>query len=345
MRKGNRRRLKIALLSTMAVLVVAAGLIYSNRGALAALGYDWFLADKVEESFKDSYKPLADRPVPTEPPKVEEPFSMLLLGVDARANERGRSDTIIYTVVRPQDGKVLMMSIPRDTYADIVGKGKKDKITHAYAYGGAEMAVNSVEELLDAKVDHYATINFEGFKEVVDTLGGISLPITEDIVNKGADHEKFTVKANKTSYDGTEALNFVRYREDAGGDWSRTERNRQFLEALMQKASSMNQWSKIPEVLDIVGDNFSTDLMPSSMSELAKKFLQTGHTIRSYTLQGVGKRMGAENLWYMVADDNDLTAVRETIAAWMNPDTPEDQLTTPADKKDQEQEKATPPVL
>lgn len=341
MRKKTKKRLQITLLSTLAVLVIAAGLIYSNRGALAALGYDWFLADKVEKSFENSYKPLADRPTPTEPPKVEEPFSMLLLGVDARGKERGRSDTIIYTVVRPKDGKLLMMSIPRDTYADIVGKDKKDKITHAYAFGGAEMAVNSVEKLLDAKVDHYAAINFEGFKEVVDTLGGISLPIDKDIVNKGADHEKFTVKANKPLYDGTEALNFVRYREDAGGDWSRTERNRQFLEALIHKASSMNQWTKIPDVLDIVGDNFSTDLLPSSISDLAKKFLQTGHTIFSYTLQGEGKRMGPDNLWYMVADENDLTAVRETIAAWMNPDTPEDQLTTPADKKEQ----AGAPVL
>ncbi|MFD0674477.1 LCP family protein [Cohnella sp. GCM10027633] len=331
MRKPNKRRLKIALLSTFGLLIVAAGLIYSNRGALAALGYDIFLADKVEDSFKDSYKPLTDRPVPTEPPKVEEPFSMLLLGVDARANERGRSDTIIYTVVRPEDGKVLMMSIPRDTYADIVGKDKKDKITHAYAYGGAEMAVNSVEELLDAKVDHYATINFQGFKQVVDTLGGISLPITEDIVNKGADHEKFTVKANQPSYSGVEALNYVRYREDAGGDMSRTERNREFLEALMHKASSMNQWTKIPEVLDIVGDNFTTDLLSSTMSDLAKQFLQSGHTIRSYTLKGEGKRMGSQNLWYLVANDDDLVAVRATIAAWMDPNTPEEQLTTPAD--------------
>lgn len=332
--KQYRRRLRIALLSTLGVLVVAAGLIYSNRGALAALGYDWFLADKVEESMKDSYKPLSDRPE-IAPMDVKDPFSMLLLGVDARANERGRSDTLIYTVVRPEDGKVLMVSVPRDTYADIVGKDKKDKITHAYAYGGAEMAVNSVEELLDAKVDHYATINFQGFKQVVDTLGGISLPITKDIVNKGADHEKFTVKANQSSYSGVEALNYVRYREDAGGDMSRTERNRAFLEALIHKASSMKQWTKIPEVLNIVGDNFTTDLHPETMSALAKQFLQTGHSIRSYTLKGEGKRMGSQNLWYYVTDEDDLNDVRATIAAWLDPSTPIEKLTTPTDAKKQ----------
>ncbi|MBO9598707.1 MAG: LCP family protein [Cohnella sp.] len=335
MRKpNNRKRLRIALLSALGVLVIAAGLIYSNRGALAALGYDWFLADKVEESMKDSYKPLSDRPEKA-PMVVKEPFSMLLLGVDARANERGRSDTMIYTVVRPEDGKVLMVSVPRDTYADIVGKDKQDKITHAYAFGGAEMAVNSVEELLDAKVDHYATINFQGFKQVVDTLGGISLPITKDIVNKGADHEKFTVKANQSSYSGVDALNYVRYREDAGGDMSRTERNRVFLEALIHKASSMKQWTKIPEVLDIVGDNFTTDLHPETMSDLAKQFLQTGHSISSYTLKGEGKRMGSQNLWYYVTDEDDLNDVRATIAAWLDPNTPLENLTTPTDAKKQ----------
>jgi LCP family protein required for cell wall assembly len=328
MRKYHK--FKVIIISVVMLLVVIAGIGYANRGALSALGYDWFLSNKVEASLADSYKPLKDRDE-VAAPEVENPFSMLLLGVDARASERGRSDTIIYTVVRPQDGRVLMLSIPRDTYADIVGKDKKDKITHAFAFGGAEMAVNSVEKLLDAKVDHYAAIDFQGFKQVVDTLGGIPLPITKDIVNKGVDHEKFVVKANQDVYNGVDALNFVRYREDAGGDNSRTVRNHQFLEALMHKASSLKQWANIPEILGIVGDNFTTDLPPESMSQLAKQFLQEGHQIRSYTLKGDGKRMGTQNLWYSVADEEDLTAVRSTIAAWLNPETSVDQLSIPSD--------------
>jgi len=323
----NYRRFKIILLSTFMLLVITAGVVYANRGALSALGYDLFLSNKVEASFKDSYKPLADR-LDTDT-QVENPFSMLLMGVDARGNERGRSDTLIYTVIRPKDGNVLMVSIPRDTYADIVGKDKKDKITHAYAFGGPEMAVNSVEKLLDAKIDHYASINFQGFVKVVDTLGGIHLPIGKDIVNKGADHEKFTVKANKDSYSGVEALNYVRYREDAGGDMARTERNRVFLDELVHKTSSMKSWSKIPEILDIVGDNFSTDLPPSSINDLAKQFLQTSHEIKSYTLKGDGKRMGTQNLWYFVTDEQDLIDVRHTISTWLNPETPVSELTVP----------------
>ncbi|BBI36780.1 LCP family protein [Cohnella abietis] len=327
----NYRRFKIIILSIFVLLVVAGGVGYANRGALSALGYDWFLSDRVESSFEGSYKPLTDRPVTDVPPQVDNPFSMLLMGVDAREKERGRSDTLIYTVIRPQDGKVLMVSIPRDTYTEIVGKDKEDKIAHAYSFGGPEMAVNTVEKLFSAKVDHYASINFQGFIKVVDTLGGISLPITEDIVNKGKDHEKFTVKGNLDNYTGLDALRFVRYREDAGGDMSRTERNRQFLEALVSKASSMKQWTKIPEILDIIGDNFLTDLPPHSMSELAKKFLQTGHEIKSYTLKGEGKRMGTQNLWYFIADEQDLAAVRSTITTWLNPDIDAAQLTVPSE--------------
>ncbi|RIE01464.1 LCP family protein [Cohnella faecalis] len=293
------------------------------------------MADKVEKQLADSYHPLDNRPSDAEPPQAQatEPFSMLIMGVDARKNERGRSDTLIYTVVRPKDGNVLMISIPRDTYADIVGKDKKDKITHSYVYGGPEMAVATVEKLLDAKVEHYASINFQGFVEVVNTLGGISLPITKDLVNDDPGHEKFVVKANQSSYDGKDALNYVRYREDAGGDVSRTERNREFIESIIRKTASLKQWSKIPEVLGIVGDNFRTDLAPESMSDLTKQFLQVDHRIQSYTLKGVGKRMGPSNLWYFVADEDDLTDIRQTIAAWMNADTPVEQLKAPGQKK------------
>ncbi|WP_373230347.1 LCP family protein [Cohnella sp.] len=327
----NNRRLKMIIISSIMLIVIAAGVAYANRGALSAFGYDILLSDKVKASFEDSYVPLKNRTENEEVPQVRNPFSMLLMGVDARAEERGRSDTLIYTVVRPLDGKVLMLSIPRDTYADIVGKDTKDKIAHAYAYGGPEMAVNSVEALLDSKVDHYASIDFQGFVKVVDTLGGIVLPIGKDIVNDDADHEKFVVKANQDSYDGVDALNYVRYREDAGGDVSRTERNRVFLEALMSKSSSMKQWTKIPDILDIVGDNFTTDLRLESMSGLAKNFLQNGQEIKSYTLKGEGKRTGSNNLWYFVADEEDLTAVRVTIAAWLNPETPVEQLQVPQD--------------
>lgn len=313
----KHKKHKIMLFTILAFVLVAGGLAYAFRGNIASLGYDWLVADHVEDNFKDSYKPLGNRP---EAPKTDfdKPFSMLLLGVDARGKEQGRSDTIVYMVARPEDGKLLMVSIPRDTYTEIVGTGHNDKINHAYAFGGAEMSVDSMEKLLGTRVDHYATINFEGFKDVVDEMGGISLPIEKDIVNKGAGHEKFTIKGNQSSYNGTDALNFVRYREDAGGDIARTERQRQFLEAMLDKVSSLSMWTKIPDVLNIVGNNFTTDLQPSEINSLAKKYLQSGYAIMSHTLEGEGKRMGPQGVWYYVPDPDDVRKTQQLITKWLD---------------------------
>lgn len=327
----------LMIISILTVLILVAGIGYANRGALAAWGFEKLLADEVEKKLADTYAPLPNRPAPdaTEPAQIrEKPFSVLLMGVDARNKERGRSDTLIYTVIRPEDGRVLMVSLPRDTYADMAGKGFKDKIAHAYAYGGPEMTVESVEQLLQSPVDHYASINFQGFIQAVDLLGGISLPITEDIVNRKAEHEKFTIKANQSSYSGQDALNYVRYREDAGGDISRTERTRQFLEALIRKAASMQQWDNIPEIMDTLGDHFRTDIRPTEITTLVKQFIQSNPRISSYTLKGAGKRMGDDQLWYYVADPDDLEAVRTTIANWLDTSSAAAELTVPTGIED-----------
>ncbi|WP_308636970.1 LCP family protein [Paenibacillus silvisoli] len=326
MHPRKTRRLYTWLAVALVIVLLAGTAGYFNRNALAMWGFDTFFSKKIEKKLENSYKPLeGHEPVKTTY-KKEEPFTMLLLGVDQRDKEIGRSDTMILTVIRPVDGAILLVSIPRDTYVDIVGKKTRagnqweDKITHAYAFGGAKMSVETVERLFSTHVDHYATINFTGFRDVIDAMGGISLPITEDLVNDDPDHEKFVVKAGKELYNGTEALNFVRYREDAGGDTSRAGRHQQFLNAIMAKASKVQQWSKIPELIDIMGQNFSTDLTPLHTIDLAKSMLETDNrTIYSHTLKGNGHRKVNHGAWYYFADEEDLAASKQLIAAWLDP--------------------------
>jgi LCP family protein required for cell wall assembly len=240
-----------------------------------------------------------------------------------------------------------MISIPRDTYTEIVGKETKsgrpweDKITHAYAFGGAKMSVETVEKLFGEPVDHYATINFTGFRDVIDAMGGIPLPITKDLVNDDPDHEKFVVKAGQPVYNGQDALNYVRYREDAGGDMNRTVRHQVFLNAIMNKAAQVGQWSKIPEMMDIMGDNFSTDLTPQHMIDLAKSMLQTDNrTIYSHTLKGEGRRISAGGAWYFFADEEDVAKAKGWIEAWLDPAKNKEELPLPDDYRD----KNTKPV-
>lgn len=334
-RSGTQKALIVLL-----VLVIAGAGAYLFRKPLAVMAFDLFLSGQVEKKLEQSYAPLegdTPEPVPVVKEEKMKPFSMLLLGVDQRDNEPARSDTMIYAVVRPEESKVLLVSIPRDTYTEIVGRDKEDKINHAYAFGGEKMAKDTVENFLGSPADYYAAINFEGLKQVVDELGGVELPITKDIVNKQKDHEKFTIKAGKPLYDGQEALNYVRYREDS--DFNRTKRHQIFLNAIVDRMLKLNQVSKIPSLMDMLGENFKTDMTPSYIIELSKKvLLGPSPTIEGFTIMGEGFRKNG--VYYDAADEEDLEFAKEMIASWSSQDTAPEELIMP-DAADKEADQGT----
>ncbi|MFP3489657.1 LCP family protein, partial [Staphylococcus sp. SIMBA_130] len=90
-------------------------------------------------------------------------ISILLMGVDERENDQGRSDTMIMITVNPNDNSMMMFNIPRDTRTEIIGRGTVEKMNHAYAYGGVEMAMDTVENFLDVPIDYYFKVNMEAF--------------------------------------------------------------------------------------------------------------------------------------------------------------------------------------
>jgi len=315
--------------------VVLLGLIgYLFRMQIALAAFDLFFAKRVKAKLEQSYQPIKragpeggktigpEENGPEPDPAAERtdgPFTLLLLGSDSRGAERGRSDTMIVTVVRPDDGALLLISIPRDTRVDIPGRGKPGKIAHAYAYGGAGLAVETVERFLDLKIDHYASINFQGFREVIDTIGGIKLPIEKDLVNDDPDHEHFVVKAGQPFYNGEDALNYVRFREDAGGDASRARRQQIFLRAIIDRASEVGEWRKIPELIEIMGDNFASDIPPDDLLRLAERMLKsTSRPIYSHTLKGEGRM--EDGAWYFIADERDAERAKGWIRAWLDAD-------------------------
>lgn len=331
--RWSRRKKWVTGIALAVVVLAAIG--YWNRTALALWGFDMFFKKQVEKRLEDSYRPLKRNvdPVPVKSEPREErkkPFTLLLLGVDQRGEERGRSDTMIMSVVRPSDGAALMVSIPRDAYVEIPGRDR-DKITHAYAYGEADLAVETVEHLFGIPVDHYAAINFQGFREAVDYIGGIELPIEKDMVNDDPYHEKFVIRAGKPVYNGEEALNYVRYREDGGGDISRTMRQQIFLQAVLDKAAKVGQWTRIPGLIDIMGDNFATDITPSELIEQAKTILTAdARILYSHTLKGEGRRL-SDGLWYFMLDEADLARATEWIEAWLDPSKTLSELPKPGD--------------
>ncbi|GAA0136070.1 LCP family protein [Paenibacillus sp. YSY-4.3] len=337
----KRSRLKGLLITLLVLVIVGAG-AYTFRKPLALMAFDLFLSGQVEEKLEKSYSPIdGEKPKPVAA-KQTEPFTALLLGIDQRDNEPARSDTLIYAVVRPEDSKVLLVSIPRDTYTEIVGRDKNDKINHAYAFGGAKMSKDTVANFLGYPADYYAAINFEGLREVVDELGGIELPIDKDIVNKQQDHEKFTIKAGKPLYDGQEALNFVRYREDS--DFNRTKRHQIFLSALVDRMLKLDQIGKIPDLMDMLGENFKTDMTPSFIIDLSKQLLTNqAPQISGFTIMGEGMRKNG--VYYIQANEEDVTFAEQLIENWTDPDTKTEDLLNPNAQSAQEGQNSEQPSL
>ncbi|MDR0267354.1 LCP family protein [Paenibacillus sp.] len=312
------------LLVTLVCLLLIAGAGYIFRKQVALLAFDTFVKDSVTKTLDQSYEKIDEE---VKPDTVQNPFSILLLGTDERKDEPGRSDTIIYSVVRPEDGRVLLVSIPRDTYTEISEEHKKSKINAAYARGGIKRSVDTVENLVGNNIDFYATINFQGLKDVVDELGGVHLPITKVIENKQKIHEKLRVEPNKPIYNGEDALGYARYREDS--DFNRTMRHRVLIDAVMARALEIKNLTKIPDLIKVAGNNFKTDMPSTFIIDLAKTFYEGSMpTFSNYMLKGKGAMR--DSIWYYDPDKDDIEYINKLIANWHDPNTPADQLMQPA---------------
>ncbi len=142
-------------------------------------GFAYYIYSDVTKTLDAVHKPLNREKSDKRDEKVnisdQKPISILMMGVDQRENETGRSDSLILFTLNPKQKSMKMTSIPRDSYTEIVGKGKKDKINHAYAFGGIDMAVKTVENFLNIPVDHYIEVNMAGFKDIVDAVGGVDV--------------------------------------------------------------------------------------------------------------------------------------------------------------------------
>ena len=178
--------------------------------------------------------------------------NIAIFGVDSRTDDYGvgnRSDCIMIASINEKTKDVKLISVYRDTYVKIDGHGY-DKITHAYAYGGAQLSINTLNTNLDLNIKDFITVNFDSVAEAVDQLGGIQINIesneigyindyidkTSEIVGKQSKH---ITKPGMQTLDGVQAVSYSRVRYTAGGDYKRTERMRDVLEAMLSKLKTM----------------------------------------------------------------------------------------------------------
>jgi LCP family protein required for cell wall assembly len=191
--------------------------------------------------------------------------NILVLGVDARPGEdQSRSDTMMLVSIDPKLNKVAVISIPRDTKARI--KGSTNKIAAANFIGGPELAVTAVEELLDTKIDNYITVDFNGFKEIINTLGGVTVTVPQRMYKPSEDID---LNPGTQKLNGRQALALVRYREYTTGDIQRTAQQQEFIKALAAEVLKPATITKLPKLIKQTNQYVETDLGISTMLRIA----------------------------------------------------------------------------
>ncbi|MFC0475553.1 LytR family transcriptional regulator [Robertmurraya beringensis] len=235
------------------------------------------------------------------------PFSILMLGVDEREGDRGRSDTMIVLTVNPNLNSVKMLSIPRDTRTEIIGNGTTDKINHAYAFGGVEMSLDTVENLLDIPIDYYMQINMEGFSDIVDTVGGVTVQNDLDFTYEGVHFPEGEVTLN-----GERALKYSRMRyEDPRGDFGRQQRQRQIIQAVIKKGASLSSLTKYDEVFEALGNNVKTNLVFSEMVDIQKNYKEAAKNMEQLTVSGTGTKI--DSIYYLVLSDEEKQRIQTEL--------------------------------
>ncbi|MBY0596705.1 LytR family transcriptional regulator [Bacillus bingmayongensis] len=279
------------ILGIIGVLIIAGG------------GYAYYMYSSVTGTLDKVYKPLERDHSEKRSTDVKlgnkQPVSILLLGADERGADKGRSDSIMLLTLNPKDSSMKMVSIPRDTYTEIVGKGKKDKINHAYAFGGIDMSVKTVENFLDVPVDYYIEVNMEGFRDIVDAVGGVDVYNDIAFTLEGMSFEKGNIHLN-----GEQALKYTRMRkQDARGDFGRQMRQRQVLEAVISKGANISSVTKLGTMLGAVEKNVKTNLNQDQMWDLQSNYKAAMNKKEEIQIPGDGRKQNG--VWYYFVPDKD----------------------------------------
>lgn len=241
-------------------------------------------------------------------------FSLLILGDDARPGENfARTDAMLLATFNKKERSILFTSIPRDSYVEIAGKGNMDKINHANAFGGIDMAVNTVENFLDIPIDYYAIAKFQGLIDVIDALGGIEIDVvyTFDFTEGG---ETLHFEEGPSLLNGEEALAYSRERKspNSGGDLGRGQRQQQVLEGIFHKAASFSSIQNFNELFNSLGENLKTDLTFGNMLSL-HQYASSISSLDKQQLQGEPFR-GKDGISYLRIDESSLNDIKHSLA-------------------------------
>lgn len=290
------RRPHVDLLRILALLTLIAGIAYFYANLFFPRSLPYLL------------RPLV----------LNKPQYILVLGTDITIDkethkkkfEFGRTDSILLIHLDPVADKLNLLSVPRDTYLEIPKIGF-NKVNAAYVYGRIELTKETLEKFTGLKFDKYIIINTQGFKKLVDLLGGVRIYVEKDMYYVDlAQNLHIDLKQGWQKLSGKQAEGYVRFRHDNLYDIGRVERQKKFLTVLARSLATPQALLKAPFIIEIVKHNLKTDLT-------LKEFILLGNTVRSmdlsklksYTVPGKMARNRAGDIWE--ADREELKKIIE----------------------------------
>lgn len=230
-------------------------------------------------------------------------INFLLLGVDERSGDVGRSDTIMMLSANLATKRIGLVSVPRDSRVDMIKYGST-KVNHAYAYGGITLAKQTIEKLLNVKADHYFVINFAAFKKIIDLLGGVDLDVEKDMYYRddydGENGLVIDLQKGQQHLDAEKAIEYVRYRDEEG-DIGRVKRQQKFLNAVLAKFTSPSTILKIPSIIKEVRNSIQTDMSFADMVEYLS-FLKNGTDYKTTAFMVPGSPQMIDDLSYWIVN-------------------------------------------
>lgn len=303
-KKRKKRFVRLSLLFVILSLF-AAGILF----ALDIFYSGYKATDSIYQKLGPEKNKRAEEVVVT-----KDPFTIMLVGLENQEGGKGRSDVIMLISVNPQTEKITMLSIPRDTRTFIPDAGYEDKITHSYGHNGISSTIDTVEEMLDVPVDYYITTNFDGFEDIVDTLGGVTVDVPFDFKAQLTGSLKWKkYHEGEMDLNGNEALAYVRMRKsDPRGDLGRNERQQQVIKKIIDEGTSFSSITKIDDILNDLGENVKTNIPPSKFASFVKLYSKLKDTqITQLSLKGYDDYI--DDVYYYIPDQDSLNDITLSI--------------------------------
>jgi polyisoprenyl-teichoic acid--peptidoglycan teichoic acid transferase len=311
-RKRTKKKLKkwvLFSLFTFFILLASSGIYFFN------------VYNNVASAVDNMNKPISRKVSEKREEKVEftkkDPISILMVGIDERDGDHGRTDSMLVLTLNPEMKSTQLLSIPRDTRTKLIDvenpkKSFVDKINHAYAYGGIEMSMATVESFLNIPIDYYVEINMEGFKDIVDAVDGITVDNKIEFELDGV-----TLEKGRQHLNGTETLAYARMRkQDPRGDIGRGERQREVISKIIQKGKSLSTLTNYDDILNALEDNIKTNLTLSEIIDMQSSYKPAADSIEKLEIEGTNTMI--KSVWYYMVEDTTRQSLSDQLRQHLN---------------------------